>query len=1392
MLPAFRLVSRTLLHSLRFPQPLHHQNAPRRRRRGIAHTHSRKLLTILVGWVLATPLVPGIGQAQSLARLSGPAEILEGTSATYTVTLNPPADRELSISVALDFGSAYDKVELSQGTITFQQGDSSRTFTISHPTDDNQTDDYIRIFLTRLPPGVNYNQRKQNVTLTDRFFASFDQPNYEVNEGESVSVSVTLSSPASETLVIPLATDPASGNFQLSAPSVTVAPGNRSASVTVTAVEDGDSADETVTLSFASLPAGLSVGPVPSTTVQINEPVVIPPPLAPRRPRISFDSPYYTVQEGNSVTVNLNLSRSARHDYVIPISVDTESPGSFELSATSVTIPTGKRSASFKLTAKRDEGSDDERLILSFGDLPPGVSEGDPSTAVVRIRDPDPEINRVTVDFEQEVYVVNEGDAVTVTVTVSPAANRDLEIPLETSSDDGDFHLSARSVTVPRGTHSGSVTVTAPRDQDASDGSVTLSFGALPRGVEVGDTERAMVRILDSTFAVSFSKSAYYMAEATEIAIQVNLDRVTNQDVVVPVVAIPSNGSFSLPSPSVIIPSGGSASLLMFEAVPDTDSDDETIVIGLGELPLGIVPGPIPQATVNVTDTTPLPVSVSFDEPSYTAVEGGPGATVVITLSAAVDRQLRVPIDGAPMDGTESDAFEIAGLDSGRIVFGSGETRKTLLVTALEDKGLDDGSVRLSFSEALPEAVTVAEPSTAMVKLEDTGTALKDLTVSFADSEYVAEEGGREANIEVRLSEAADRTVTIPLSVTPQGGATSADYHVSPAQIAFSVGMQVASLKVVAIPDGLLDQGESVDLAFRELPDAVESGQIAMATVSLADSRTAQQVTRSLEALLAVVARTVAQSAQTAIMNRFDRKCFDGPIAGHGASPASGRSVLAGEDFPSQDLARTAPVLAVSEGATARADPVRELDGSYVPARGAWREATGAYRSQPTGRAGGYPLSGVAYRAQSARAGRHSFQAAPPSGPHQEDRLALDSGRHRGQPDLLASSAFNLQLQDEAKGTKRCAAIWGYGDLQGFNGNLGRLGMNYSGTLLAGGVGVDLHLNDKARLGLSFMRSDASADYGADGIRGVFQHTINTFHPYLYIEPVERVGMWVIGGFGQGVADFREPGRGDSAKTGFRMVSGGTRATLAKRGANRFGVRMDAFSVQLSTDEPIAGVSDHVSGEATRARVMLEADHRKELRGENSLGLRAEFGGRHDGGDADRGWGAEAGGRMGYANRRNGIDASVFGRTLVAHVSGYQDWGIGVQLGWDPGRKNRGFRMNVSPTRGRDHSGSTSMWSMASSVGPLTTQSTAFRAEDRTEAWIGYGKDVLGRRGLMTSYSRFLFSEYRREMRLGTEFTKFQQLSFGLPLTVNAETIFLVASNGRKDRGILIRMSVPF
>ena len=433
--------------------------------------------------------------------------------------------------------------------------------------------------------------------------------------------------------------------------------------------------------------------------------------------------------------------------------------------------------------------------------------------------------------------------------------------------------------------------------------------------------------------------------------------------------------------------------------------------------------------------------------------------------------------------------------------------------------------MQLRLGEELPEAMTAAEPAAVTVKLLDLDPVLKELTVSFPEGQFSAEEGGQDASGEVRLSEAADRTVTIALDVTPRGGATNADYAVAPLEIAFSVGMQLASIKVTAVADSFADSGENVDLAFGELPEGVDPGPDPMVAVSLIDRRSVQQVERSLEVLLAVIARSVAQSAQTAIENRFERKCLPAQPPGSVPPPAAGSTLT--HLVPSRDPERAYLGPARAGGGLLRAAAVDREDAMLTPIRlvSSEAQAASAWR-EPASAPGPAPFPGVAGFASPGAPGSAWSQATLASGPFQEVGPSLASNRYGGSSMSLAAAAFNLELQDDQDGAGRCATIWGQGDMQGFNGSLDRLALNYSGTLAAGHAGVDFHVSDRLLVGLAFMRSDAAADYGVDGISGTLQHAMNSFHPYAYLEPDERLGLWFIGGFGQGAGDLREPGRG--------------------------------------------------------------------------------------------------------------------------------------------------------------------------------------------------------------------------------------------------------------------------
>ena len=109
----------------------------------------------------------------------------------------------------------------------FKDGDTSKTFTVTHSQDANSSEQTIFMWLDSTSDGVTIGSGKRPYGLRESAIVTFAQPTYSVDEGGSVNIAVNVSSAPSGTVVIPLATTPASGDFSLAA-SVTI-PGERPA-----------------------------------------------------------------------------------------------------------------------------------------------------------------------------------------------------------------------------------------------------------------------------------------------------------------------------------------------------------------------------------------------------------------------------------------------------------------------------------------------------------------------------------------------------------------------------------------------------------------------------------------------------------------------------------------------------------------------------------------------------------------------------------------------------------------------------------------------------------------------------------------------------------------------------------------------------------------------------------------------------------------------------------------------------------------------------------------------------------------------------------------------------------------------------------------------------------
>ena len=364
-------------------------------------------------------------------------------------------------------------------------------------------------------------------------------------------------------------------------------------------------------------------------------------------------------------------------------------------------------------------------------------------------------------------------------------------------------------------------TFTAASDTVDDDGeSVKLGFGnILPAGVSAGNTDEAVVTITDDdvlSVAVSFEQSSYTVDEGDTVDVTVTLSEDPERTVTVPLTKTDQDGASSadysgVPA-SVEFAPGETEKTITFTAASDSvDDDGESVKLTFGNtLPAGVSAGSINETTVSIADDDlPSSLTVAFGSPSYSVAEGG-DVEVTVTLSEDPERTVTVPLTATNQGGASDSDY--SGVPP-TLTFNSGETEKSFTVEAAEDNLEDDGeSVKLSFGSTLPIGVSAAINDEAILSITNV-SAQNSLTINFGASEYALTEGGT-AMVAVTLSTAPGSDVTIPLTVTNQGGATSADYSGVPASITFNAGDTEVDINFTATQDQDNDDGESVKLGF--------------------------------------------------------------------------------------------------------------------------------------------------------------------------------------------------------------------------------------------------------------------------------------------------------------------------------------------------------------------------------------------------------------------------------------------------------------------------------------------------------------------------------------------------------------------------------------------------
>ena len=321
-------------------------------------------------------------------------------------------------------------------------------------TEDTTNDDGESVVLSfgaDLPLGVSEGATNETtVTIIEDdppVTVSFGAATYAVDEGGSVSVSVTLSADPQRTVVIPITAGGLGGgssdDYTLAA-SVTFTSGDTTQTVSFSATEDIiDDDDESIRLAFGTLPPGVTGSGATTTTVSINDnddPEVT----------VQFGSATYSFAEGGGVTVTVKLDPDPERTVTIPLSTTYgggATSADFSGIPGSLTFDSGITSKTFRVTAVDDFIDNDGRTAtVGFGAmLPARIGPGPTNETVVTITDTE---TRGVGVFPTALTIVEEqSETTTYTLTMRTRPSAPVTITINYPTDNADATVDPASFT---------------------------------------------------------------------------------------------------------------------------------------------------------------------------------------------------------------------------------------------------------------------------------------------------------------------------------------------------------------------------------------------------------------------------------------------------------------------------------------------------------------------------------------------------------------------------------------------------------------------------------------------------------------------------------------------------------------------------------------------------------------------------------------------------------------------------------------------------------------------------------------------------------------------------------------------------------------------------------
>ncbi len=658
--------------------------------------------------------------------------VFEGETGEYTLRLNTRPTHAVTISVTSDNTAVTVTSPLTFTTVNWN---AAQTVSVTGAEDANTSNESVQLTHALSSSDTGYaavNPPAVTVRVTDNDAAGLvvSPPALVLNEGETVEFTVRL------------ATEPTGGvrgllfrsdlgvSTQFSSRLLTFTTTNwdMPQTRTVTAIEDDNTDDETVTVNFSDIASADPayndvVFPGPAITITDNDTA-----------GFTLSSTTLTVTEGLTVTYTIRLgTRPSATVSILPqtfnadvATVSPATPSSLDFTTDNWNMPQTVTVMGVEDTNRNHESVQLTHAVRSSDALYAALT---PPAVTVGVTDND----TPGVTVSPNVLAVNEGETGEYRLSLSTLPTAPVTISVS-NPDDTAVTLSATSLTFTTDNWNSvqMVTVSGAQDTDANDETVQLTHTATSTdpgyngaavtisavAVTVDDDETAGVTVSPTTLAVDEAGNGTYTLMLTK--------RPT-----VPVTIMVSNPdatavTLSATSLTFTTDNWNSVQTVTVSGVEDTDADHETV-----------------QLTHTATSTdADYAGGVTIDSVAVTLNDNdGPGVTVSTTTLTVHERggsgmyTLRLntpPTEAVTISVTHSNASAVT-VSPTSLMFGTTDwnTAKTITVTGVEDADTDDETVQLThtvtstdttYRTVTAATVTVTVTEMAAVSLDVDGS----------------------------------------------------------------------------------------------------------------------------------------------------------------------------------------------------------------------------------------------------------------------------------------------------------------------------------------------------------------------------------------------------------------------------------------------------------------------------------------------------------------------------------------------------------------------------------------------------------------------------------------------------------------------------------------------